>query len=256
MVLEFREVQLPSGFKLAYYEELPSTQDAAIELVRSGDRSTMALITEFQTAGRGRSGSPWLAPAGSSLLVSYILRSTRLRHEDMPKLSFVAAVAAAEAIEQVAGVEIGIKWPNDLLIGGRKVAGLLIESVADPLGAPVAVVGIGVNVTNMSFPPELVLEATALKLESAQRFEIADLEAALRTELYERFRELLRVGFAPALRGWRGRDCTAGMRFQTTAGGQSVVGTAQGVSDTGGLQLRLDNDQTVEVVAATSIKPE
>lgn len=256
MVLEFLEVQLPSGFKLAYYEELPSTQDAAIERVRSGDRSTMAVITEFQTAGRGRSGSPWLAPAGSSLLASYILRSARLHQEDMPKLSFVAAVAAAEAIELVARVEIGIKWPNDLLIGGCKVAGLLIETVSDPLGAPVAIVGIGVNVTNMSFPSELVMEATALKLESAQRFEITDLEAAIRTELYERFRELLRIGFAPALRGWRARDCTSGMRFQTIVRGRSVEGIAQGVSDTGGLQLELEDGQTVEVVAATSIKPE
>lgn len=154
------EWRLPA---LHVFERLPSTNDLARQLARDGAPHATTLLADEQTAGRGRQGRVWTAPRGSSLLLSMILRPASPAAEVL--LSIRLGLAAARAIEAIAPVRVGLKWPNDLLIDGRKVAGILCEGGRDAAGGAFVVGGIGVNVNQSAadWPPELHGQAVSLR---------------------------------------------------------------------------------------------
>jgi BirA family biotin operon repressor/biotin-[acetyl-CoA-carboxylase] ligase len=148
-------------------EETGSTNADLVAAARAGAPPGRALVADHQTAGRGRLGRRWQAPPGSSLLVSMLF------HADGPdglhKYTQAVALAAAEACRDVAGVSPSLKWPNDLLVGDRKVAGVLAETAPLPSGKLAVVVGIGLNVTwTPPFPDELAVTMTALNVEAGR----------------------------------------------------------------------------------------
>jgi BirA family transcriptional regulator, biotin operon repressor / biotin---[acetyl-CoA-carboxylase] ligase len=198
-----------------------STNDRARELAVTGAPHGTLVTAGEQTAGRGRQGRSWTAPAGSALLASLVVR-------DPPALlPLVAAVAAAEAIMAAAGLDAAIKWPNDVLVDGRKVAGILAE------GRPQerwAVLGIGVNVAvePEAFPPEL--RATAGTLGLARR-DVDDVLERLLAAL-ERW---LAAGPVATLEAFRARDALAGREIAWSSG----TGRAVGVDDGGRLLVEL-----------------
>jgi BirA family biotin operon repressor/biotin-[acetyl-CoA-carboxylase] ligase len=174
-----------------------STQDAAFALAARGAADGTAVVADSQTAGRGRRGHRWHDEPGASLLVSVIVR-TPLAAGTRPLLSYVAAVAVVETLRRAAGVEARVKWPNDVLVAGRKVAGILLEA-----RDAVVVAGIGLNVSQRRFPPELAGRATSLALETGRA---VDREAVLPVLLEEldRWRGILeREGFEPVRARWR-----------------------------------------------------
>src|SRR5947207_2179759 len=128
--------------KILRFDSVTSTQDAAREALRRDD-SCVGVIAAHQTEGRGRDGRRWSAEAGSCLLATYILRGA-FEPENPGQLAIVAAVAVAEAIEEITGLNPSVKWPNDLLLGDRKVAGILIELVSQPPHRA-ALIGVGIN---------------------------------------------------------------------------------------------------------------
>ena len=137
--------------------ELDSTNAEALRLAAAGEPEGLVVVTDAQTSGRGRLGRAWWAEPGTSLLASWLLRPT-LEPERLPLLSLVAGVAAARAASAAGGVEVRLKWPNDLLLDGRKLGGILSES--DGRGA--VVVGLGVNVRQDVFPDDIRETATSL----------------------------------------------------------------------------------------------
>ena len=142
-----------------------STQRAAFALAGHGAADRTVVVAASQTAGRGRRGRVWRDTPGECLLASIVVRP-RLATPDWPKLSLVTAVAVAEAVEAVAGVAPRLKWPNDVLVGGRKIAGILLES---RVGAPpVVVVGVGINLGQRALPPELDETATSVWIASGR----------------------------------------------------------------------------------------
>lgn len=204
-----------------------STQDVAFALAARGAADGTAVVAESQTAGRGRRGHRWHDEPGASLLVSVVVRTT-LEPGARPLLSYVAAVAVVETLRRVAGVEARVKWPNDVLIGGRKVAGILLEA-----RDAVVVAGIGLNVGQRRFPPELAGRATSLALETGRA---VDREAVLPVLLEEldRWRAVLEQGgFEPVRARWRaaadglGRAIrvgdVSGVAVDLDAGGALVV---------------------------------
>jgi BirA family transcriptional regulator, biotin operon repressor / biotin---[acetyl-CoA-carboxylase] ligase len=196
-----------------------STQRVAFELAERDAADGTAVMADTQTAGRGRRGRAWHDAPGDGLLVSIVIRP-RLRVADLPKLSFAAAIAVAEAIETTTGLTARLKWPNDVLVGDRKLAGILLESRI--LAEPVVVAGIGVNLRQRSFLPALGDTATSVALEGGRAVaREALLEALLRA--FDRWRARLEgEGFAPLRERW--------LELGDTIGRAVSVGEASGVA--------------------------
>jgi BirA family transcriptional regulator, biotin operon repressor / biotin---[acetyl-CoA-carboxylase] ligase len=204
-----------------------STNQRAKELAAAGAPHGTLVTASEQTAGRGRQGRTWSAPPGKALLMSLIVRDLAERHAILP---LTAAVAACEACEAVASVRCEIKWPNDIWVDGRKLAGILIE------GRPQegwAVLGIGLNVATRAdeFPEELRRTATSLGLDAAAVDEVL-------FALLERLEVRLADSPDVVLEAWRSRDALRGRRVRWN---DSNEGTAAGIDDSGALVVETDS---------------
>ncbi len=208
---------------------MTSTQAVAFDLAAAGAADGTVVVAEHQTAGRGRRGHVWEDEPGQSLLLSIVVRP-RLAVAHWPLLGFAAAVAVAEALERTAGVGCRLKWPNDVLVAGRKIAGILVESRA---GSGPVIVGIGINVGQTRFPPPLAGLATSVLLETGRRCDRAGLLHVLLSR-FDAWRQRLEAeGFAPVRQRWLAFDDTIGRRVR--AGG--VEGRATGLDEDGALVL-------------------
>ncbi|MBI3953900.1 MAG: biotin--[acetyl-CoA-carboxylase] ligase [Chloroflexi bacterium] len=246
------------GRPFHYYPSLPSTMDTAQEGARAGAPEGAAYFAEEQTAGRGRLGRRWVTPPGSSLALSVLLRPPL---ERLPRLTVVGALAVATAIEQATALRPAIKWPNDVRLGGRKVAGILVDSSfqagggqgpstplrTGPAGgsgqAPgYAIVGIGVNVNfDPDAEPDIAAVATSLAKELGRPLAREEALAAL-------LEQLERWYLAPkdeALAAWRQRLETLGQRVVVQWRDVWEEGLAEATDDDGRLILRRDDGSTV-----------
>ncbi|MCX6360730.1 MAG: biotin--[acetyl-CoA-carboxylase] ligase [Armatimonadetes bacterium] len=198
-----------------------------------------------QTQGRGRRGAAWMDWPGSRLLVTYILRGPDCAADVRHRLALLAGVAAAEACDATCGTACGLKWPNDLLLAGRKVGGLLLEAPA----RDVALLGVGINVGGCGTPGPPGAGALLAEADDA----VCDrLEEALRARI-DAWRALLAQGHWDQLvAAWRLRDPTAGTRYRAQTDEGTVCGEAAGISDEGLLLLRLPDGRMVETASATS----
>jgi BirA family biotin operon repressor/biotin-[acetyl-CoA-carboxylase] ligase len=223
-------------WRVEWFATLDSTNRYALDAARSGAPDRLVVVADEQTAGRGRLGRTWEAPPGSSLLVSVLLRGLG----DPARAVMATAVALAAAVEEEAGVAVGLKWPNDLVVGDRKLAGVLAETEGD-----VVVVGAGCNVDWDSFPPELADSATACNLEAGRTID--------RDALLERFLDRLGAALADGdlLDAYRSRLVTVGRRVRVQpVRGDDLVGTAVALTDDGALVVRDDQGVEHTVVAA------
>ena len=217
-------------------EETASTNADVAERFRDGEQEGLVLVAEHQSAGRGRMGREWVAPARSSLTVSFLLVPGDVPAERWPWLPLLTGVAAAAAVRRVTGVEVDLKWPNDVLAGGQKLGGILLERV-DHGGAAAAVVGIGINCTQSA--EELpVPEATSLALVTGGPVDRSALLGALVEELAARYDEW-RAGGGPAT-GLPGAVRTPGQEVRVAVPGGEVVGRAVDVDEAGRLVVRTD----------------
>jgi BirA family biotin operon repressor/biotin-[acetyl-CoA-carboxylase] ligase len=226
------------GRTVHWYEELGSTNDRAKELAEEGAEDGEVVVAEAQTAGRGRRGRGWVSPARKNLYFSVVLRP------DLPparasELTLVTSVAVCEALRQ-AGVDARIKWPNDLLASGRKIAGILAELAADPDRVQWVVVGVGVNLNARAedFPAELRGEATSVLLERGQPAPRALFAAACFTALESWLDRHAEGGFAAVRDEWRRSSATLGHEVSVRLDDREVVGTAEDLDEAGALLVR------------------
>jgi BirA family biotin operon repressor/biotin-[acetyl-CoA-carboxylase] ligase len=205
-----------------------STQTVAFALAAGGAPAGTVVIADSQAAGRGRRGHVWLDEPGASLLASVVLRP-RLSPARVPLLSLAVGVAVAEALQAVAGVAARLKWPNDVLVGGRKIAGILLESRLGP--AVLVVAGIGVNLAQRTFPPPLDGSATSVALETGAPVDRDRLLAALLDALRPQCAALERGAVDEVLGRWRARSATLGQPVVV----DGVRGVAVDVDEDGAL---------------------
>jgi BirA family transcriptional regulator, biotin operon repressor / biotin---[acetyl-CoA-carboxylase] ligase len=231
---------------LVRLRRVESTQTVAFTLAADGASDRTVVIAEAQSAGRGRRGRTWHDEPGASLLTSIILRP-RLTPARLPMLSLTAGIAVAEALERVTGLSPRLKWPNDVLVDGRKLAGILLESRlgTSSLGAaPLVVLGIGVNLAQRAFPAELADRATSVFLASGRRVEPDALLGPL-LETLDAWRARLETeGGAPIRERWRRLADTLGRRVAI----DGVVGIAADVDEDGAL-IVVDGPARHRVVA-------
>jgi BirA family biotin operon repressor/biotin-[acetyl-CoA-carboxylase] ligase len=188
---------------------VPSTQAVAFELAERGALDRTVVLADHQTGGRGRRGRRWEDEPGTSLLASILVRP-QLEPSRLPTLSYATAVAVAEALAGVAPLEPRLKWPNDVLVGGLKIAGILLESRLSPV--PIVVIGIGINLTQRRFPAPLAGRATSVALATGRAVDREVVLGAL-LDRFDAWRSRLGVeGFAPVRARWLALSDTIGRR--------------------------------------------
>lgn len=236
------------GRTLHHEEEVGSTSDVAHRLAMEGAEHGETVIAEHQTAGRGRRGRTWISPPGRNLYLSIVLRPDLPPHR-APELTFVAAVAVAETLGE-AQVPARIKWPNDLELEGKKLAGILTELYAEPDRINAVILGIGVNLNleERDLPSELRPIATSARIVRGEPVPRALFTAALLSRLEQWYDRHAEEGFEPICSRWRELTSTLDRAVRVKTGGREFEGIAQDVDDTGALLVAV-GDELERVVA-------
>lgn len=249
LVADDLHARLGDGCALAreilVFAETGSTNDVASKLGREGRPGGVAVFAERQTAGRGRFGRRWESADHAGLWFSLLLRP-EWPMVRWPRLTTWAGVAVAAVLERFTGVPALLKWPNDVLLANRKVAGILTESATDMRGAAFAVAGIGINVNQETFPPEIEQRAASLRQIANRMFDRAELAAVLLRELAKRLEEAAGEEW---VREAERRSAILGNWVRLQEGTRVLEGVAEGLDPEGNLLLRLGDGRLHRVTA-------
>lgn len=236
------------GHPLYFYPETDTTNDRIRELALEGAPEGTLAVAEQQTAARGRRGRAWQAPAESGIWMSLLLRP------DIPPaqasvLTLLTGIAIAEAVEKLTGLDAGIKWPNDILLNGRKLAGILTEMDCDMESIHSVTVGMGINVNTKVFPEDLQDIATSLYLECGREYDRAVLAGQIMACFEVLYAEFLEKGgvFAPFRERYR-RKCLNIGREVRVIGRESYPATALDITPEGELIVKRKDNGAEEVV--------
>ena len=239
------------GRNIHYLQSCPTTQPIAHQLAQAGEPDGSIVICEEQTAGKGRLARPWTSTQGKGIWMSVIIRP-EIPPTKAPQLTLVAAVAVTRAIEDIAGVRAEIKWPNDLLINGKKCTGILTELQADIDRVHAIILGIGVNVNQQlsDFPEEIQSIATSVQMVTGKTVDRAELVARILHHL-EIYTDLyVKHGFEPLKLLWESYSCTLGKRIKAIMIHQEIEGVALGITNEGILQVKTDDGQIHGIYSA------
>jgi BirA family biotin operon repressor/biotin-[acetyl-CoA-carboxylase] ligase len=242
------------GATVLFFSTIGSTNDVAAALADNATHEGAIVIADAQTAGRGRRGRIWFSPPGAGLYVSVLLRPAQSTRADRATalLTLAAGVALAEAVERVTGLAPAIKWPNDLIVGHRKLAGILAEGVVAPASTPglhSVVLGYGINVSAAAYPADLHDRVTSLESELGRHVDRSDLCAQSLATLAARYDDLIEGRFDAILDAWRARSPgSRGRRVSWATPAGSLSGTTLGVDEMGALLVRV-GDRTERLVA-------
>ncbi len=234
------------GQKIVYEDSVPSTMDVAFKLGGQKAPEGTVVCAESQTKGRGRMGRGWVSPKGKGIYFSLILRP-KLPPNEAAKLTLLCAVAVAEAVARVSGIEARIKWPNDLLVGKKKLAGILTELHAETDRVKFVVVGVGLNVNTPE--SQLPTDATSLRLEAGRVFSRVQVLQEVLRELEHWYLRFGREGFPPVLERWKELSLTLGRRVRVADPAGFVEGEAKDIDEDGGLLIRQDTGVIVKRMA-------
>ncbi len=238
------------GRRIHHFQALDSTNSKAYELALNGAEEGEAVIAESQERGRGRLGRQWFSPPFLNLYLSVILRP-RIPPHQAPLITLMAAVATADAIRNFSGLLPLIKWPNDILLRDRKVAGLLneIHSEMDRIHFVILGIGVNLNTDEKQFSKEIRSIATSLKIETGQIVSRKAFAQSLLLELERWYSIFLEEGGDAVLKAWRDRADIRGRKVKVTSFGETLVGTAIDVDSDGALILETGDGKQRRVMA-------
>ncbi|PEB52604.1 biotin--[acetyl-CoA-carboxylase] ligase [Bacillus pseudomycoides] len=221
--------------RTVYFEEsVESTQHIAARLAYEGAAEGTIVVAEEQTSGRGRLSRKWYSPKGTGIWMSIILRPSIPVHH-APQLTLLAAVSVAQAIEKCTGVSVGIKWPNDILIHGKKAVGILTELQADPDKINAVIMGIGINVNQRQehFADEIQQIATSLAIESGEPIVRAELMQQIFLQMEKLYQEYVKNGFSVIKLLWESYAVSIGKEITARTLKQTIIGVAKGITEDG-----------------------
>ncbi len=230
---------------IVYFTETDSTNSQARQRAEAGAAEGTLVVAECQTAGRGRRGRAWVSPEGAGIYLSLIARP-RISPAEAPRLTLLTAVAAADAVIAETGVPVRIKWPNDLLVDGRKLAGILTEIRTEMDLVDYVVIGIGINANT----PETSLSAirdqkcTSLWIETGNRIDRASLLRRFLSEFEACYETFLTEGFASILTRWKAHSAIIGEAVAVDVAGTTHRGRVKDVEDSGVLLLEDEQGKT------------
>ena len=229
--------RVTKGSQIVYLPVTDSTNYTARRLAEDHAPTLTTVVADHQTSGRGRLGRNWFSPPASGLWFSILLRPAYLNPAEANPLTLVTAAVIAEYLRADYQLPVQIKWPNDLLLGSKKVAGILTEIKGEPDRIDYLVVGIGLNVNQAAadFPPALKNSATSLFIESGHRFDRSDLFVNLHRELLKAYRIFEDQGFKPFHRNWEKHNITLGHQVTVKWAGGTLTGVADRLTAEGKL---------------------
>ena len=239
------------GRTIEYYTTCESTQIIAADKAREGAPHGTVVIAEEQTDGRGRLDRSWNSTANKGIWMSVIIRPA-ISPQFAAQFTLVSAVAITQAIQEVTNLTPEIKWPNDILINGKKVTGILTELQADMDIVHSIIIGIGVNVNQelSAFEESIQKTATSLKIENGEEIDRSLLVAKILYYL-EKYGELyVENGFKPIKILWESHNCTIGKRIRATTLQETLEGVALGITNDGVLEIKLDSGEIRGVYSA------
>lgn len=234
--------------EIAHFMEIGSTNTTAKQMAVQGATEGTVVVAEHQTHGRGRKHRGWFSPASGGIYCSLILRP-RISPADSPRITFLSAVSAAEALCRVTPLHPTIKWPNDILIRGKKVAGILTEMASDMDSVSYGVVGIGINVNTSDFPDIIADTATSVFRETQQPLSRTALVQAYLEEQEKWYGVLKRQGFEPVLERWRTMANIIGKPIRVEMIDKRIEGRVQMIDADGVLILGDKRGQTHRILS-------
>ena len=236
------------GRDIRVFEETTSTNDVIEKLARDGVKEGVVVFAESQTKGRGRLGRKWMSPTHQGLWFSVLLRP-KLSPQETTQLTVASATALRRAIKKVTGLAADIKWPNDLLIGGKKVVGILTEMSAEVDCVRHVILGIGVDVNQGDFPPELHALATSLKIAAGgENICRAELATEILRELDADYARIGAGKFSQLADEWETACATIGKKVSVQMGSRLIRGCAEALDDDGALLVRTEHGHLERVI--------
>jgi BirA family biotin operon repressor/biotin-[acetyl-CoA-carboxylase] ligase len=242
------------GRDIHVFQDTTSTNDVIEKFARDGAKEGVVVFAESQTKGRGRLGRKWLSPAGKGLWLSLLLRP-KLRPLAATQLTIAAATAVLRALHDHTGIEADIKWPNDILVAGRKLVGILTEMSAELDTVKYIILGIGVdvNLNASELPGDLRKLATSVKIETSQSWNRAELAAAILRELDADYARIAGGQFDKLADEWESHCSTIGQNVTIHIGDRRVQGRAESLDDDGALLLRTQHGRLERIIGGDVI---
>jgi BirA family biotin operon repressor/biotin-[acetyl-CoA-carboxylase] ligase len=237
------------GKRIYHFFKTDSTNRVALELGHAGEPEGAVVLAEEQTAGRGRAGRVWHSDRAVGIYVTVLLRP-RLAPVQAPLLTMMAGLSARSAVQAVTGLTADLKWPNDLLLNGKKTGGILTEMHAEPGQIRFVIVGIGLNVNQEKLPGALADTATSLRVETGKTQSRMEVLVRLLREFENDYNRFLREGVESVVARFEEVSTYAkGKRVRVTNGMESYVGTTAGLGPEGLLQVERDDGKVMTVIA-------
>ena len=232
-----------------HFFKVDSTNRVALDLAHAGEPEGAVILAEEQIAGRGRAGRAWHSERAAGIYVTLLLRP-KLAPVQAPLLTIMAGLAARTAIEAQTGLIVDLKWPNDLMIGGKKAGGILTEMYAEPAQVRFVIVGIGLNVNQEKFAGELGSIATSLRVQAGKPQSRLELLVRLLREFENDYNRFLSEGPEGVLERFTAASSYAqGKRVRVSNGKESFTGITAGLASEGLLRVRRESGQVVTVIA-------
>lgn len=237
------------GKRIYHFFKTDSTNRVAMELGHAGEPEGAVVLAEEQTAGRGRAGHAWLSERAAGIYVTLLLRP-KLAPVQAPLLTMMAGLSAHAAVEAVTGLVVDLKWPNDLMVRGRKAGGILTEMHAEPGQVRFVIIGIGLNVNQEKFVGELAETATSLRIETGKPQPRMELLVRLLREFESDYNRFLSEGVPSVVKRFEVISSYAsGKRVRVTNGTETFLGTTAGLGPEGLLRVERDDGRVVTVIA-------
>jgi BirA family biotin operon repressor/biotin-[acetyl-CoA-carboxylase] ligase len=244
------------GKKVQLFESVESTQNIARSAAEDGAPEGTLVIAEQQLNGRGRMGREWVSPRGKGVWMSMVLRPS-LPIQFAPQLTLLTAVALCRSLKRITALPIGIKWPNDLLIDGKKISGILLESAAEDerLTFVIAGIGISVNLEEDDYPAELLEKATSLRMAGNKKIDRIDVITDFLMEWEQLYFLYQEQGFSPIVTIWEALSFSLGKPARLITPQGDLVGVPIGLDESGAIRIQLADGSIKPVFSAEMGEP-
>jgi BirA family biotin operon repressor/biotin-[acetyl-CoA-carboxylase] ligase len=228
---------LLKGIRVVLLDKTSSTNELAMDLAVMGYPEGSVIIADAQTEGKGRLGRKWFSPKGVNIYMSVILKPS-IPPKDAAVLTLISAVSCAHAVRRLTGADVRIKWPNDLMVSGKKLGGILLEMRSELDRILFAVAGIGINVNMERFKDEISQSATSIFIETGKRHSRTALIVEILKEMNRWLKTLDKTGKASILNEWRRLSSTLGRNVMVVSGSETIKGVAEDIDEEGRLVIK------------------
>lgn len=232
------------GREIIAYDSVDSTNNIAKSLVNQPGKEGTVILADSQTQGKGRSGRTWYSEEKVGIYLSVLLKPS-LPLEEISQITLVAGVALAKTINEFSRARAYLKWPNDILLNGKKVAGILTENYQGNIHSGI-ILGIGINVNHAHFPVSLQHIATSIAMENGEVYERLPLITFLINHLEQEYRCFLDEGISPIVNHWNLNSDMFGKQISIAHGNQTFSGTAMKLNDQGHLVMLMDDGEEID----------